>query len=114
MDFDTFTVVLLRKNPDGPSLSDEQALALQDGHLAHIAHLAELGHLAAAGPLRKEGYAGLSILLVPPEEALRLKQEDPAVKAGLFTLEAMSWEVPTGAVTFQRARFPHSVAEVIG
>jgi hypothetical protein len=36
------------------------------------------------------------------------------VKAGLFTLETMSWEVPAGAVTFQRARFPHSVAEVMG
>ena len=49
MEFDEFTVVLLRLRPDAPQLDDEAATALQDAHLSHLAKLHEQGHLLAAG-----------------------------------------------------------------
>ena len=113
MEFDSYTIVLLVRNPDGPKLEGDEANAMQDRHLAHLAHLADAGHLLAAGPLRDEKYAGLSILNVPPEEALALKAPDPAVRAGLYVLQAMPWQVPGGAISFQRTRFPRSIAEAL-
>src|SRR5438874_2448962 len=115
MDFDEFTVVLLELRPGAPQLDDEEAAALQDSHLAHLATLHEQGHLLAAGPLAGGGeYRGLSILRTNAEEARRLKEADPAVQAGRFSLRIMSWQVPAGAVAFTPTRFPHSVAEAIG
>jgi uncharacterized protein len=113
MDFDTFTVVLLTRPPDAPVLSEAEANAMQDRHLAHIAGLADTGALVAAGPVGDERYRGVSILTVPPEEALALKAVDPAVQAGLYELTALRWQVPAGAVRFERTRFPRSVAEAL-
>jgi uncharacterized protein YciI len=113
MEFDSYTIVLLVRNQDGPKLAGHEADAMQDSHLAHLAHLADAGHLLAAGPLRDDKYAGLSILDVPPEEALVLKAPDPAVRAGLYLLHAMPWQVPGGAIAFQRTRFPRSIAEAL-
>lgn len=113
MRFDSYTIVLLARNPDGPQLEGEDASAMQDAHMAHIAKLADDGHLVAAGPLFDERYAGLSILRVSAEEALALKAEDPAVRAGLYLLHAMPWQVPGEAVSFHRAKFPRSMAEAL-
>lgn len=79
--------------------------------MAHLAGLHEAGHLLAAGPLLDERLRGLSILNVEPNEARRLEKQDPAVRAGRFSLHVMPWIVPAGAMSFQPARFPHSVAE---
>jgi uncharacterized protein len=111
MDFDRFTIALLTHRADGPKLDEAEAAALQDKHLAHIASLADTGQLVAAGPLGDEHYRGLSILGVAPEAALALKARDPAVVAGIYTVTAIPWLVPGGAVRFFPARFPRSVAE---
>ena len=71
-----------------------------------------LGLLLAAGPLLgDDAYRGLSILNVGPEEALRLKEADPAVRAGRFSVRVLPWMVPSGAMTFSRTRFPRSADE---
>ncbi len=118
MTFDEFTVVLLRRNPDGPQLSEADASALQDAHLAHLASLHEAGQLLAAGPLAftdpDEPLCGLSILGLPVAEARALKEADPAVQAGVFTLQVLPWRVPGGALRYCATRFPHSIAEVLG
>ncbi len=117
MQFDNFTITLLVLNPDAPALDDEAAAALQDAHLAHLADLHEAGYLLAAGPLLgppDRELRGLSILNVEPERALALKQEDPAVRAGRFTVKVLPWMVPAGAVSFSPTHFPRSVAEVEG
>jgi len=113
MDFDRFTVVLLLTNPDAPELDDEEAASLQDAHMSHLADLHAAGHLLAAGPLSDEQrlYRGLSILSVGPEQARELKEADPAVRAGIFTLEVIPWMVPAGAIASAPARFPRSIAE---
>jgi uncharacterized protein YciI len=111
MDFDHLTVSLLVLRPDAPELDDEDAAALQDAHLAHLADLHEAGHLLAAGPLSDEKFRGLSILRVGVDEARRLKEADPAVQAGRFSVEVMPWMVPGGAISFSPTRFPRSIAE---
>jgi hypothetical protein len=114
MQFDEYTVVLLILRPDAPRLDAEAAQALQDAHLAHLAHLHVTGKLLAAGPLGDDHYRGLSILNVGVEEARALKEADPAVRAGRFSLHVMRWMVPGGAITFTPTRFPRSSAEARG
>ena len=113
MEFDRYTITLLVTNPDGPDLTDEEAAELQDAHMNHLATLHEAGHLLAAGPLQDPGgeLRGLSILNVDVETALALKARDPAVQAGVYTIRAIPWMLPSGAMHFTPTRFPHSVAD---
>jgi uncharacterized protein YciI len=117
MDFDHFTITLLVLRSDAPELDDDAAAALQDAHMAHLADLHAAGHLLAAGPLlgpddRK--FRGLSIYNVDPEQVRALTEQDPAVRAGRFSVEIFPWMVPAGAISFSATRFPRSVADVTG
>ena len=118
MDFDRYTVVLLVTPDDPPELTEDEADRLQDAHLNHLAELHEQGVLLAAGPVGDPGtgkqryYRGLSLLRCEPDEALRLKSDDPAVKAGVFELIAMPWMMPAGALHFTPTTFPRSTADV--
>jgi uncharacterized protein len=114
MEFDRYTIALLILRPDAPDLDEEAAAALQDAHMAHLADLHEAGHLLAAVPLSDEKFRGLSIMNVDPERARELKEQDPAVQIGRFSVKVIPWIVPAGAMTFSPARFPRSVAEVEG
>jgi uncharacterized protein YciI len=114
MEFDRYTITLLIHRPDGPQLTEQEAAAYQDAHLNHIATLAGAGHLLAAGPLFDEQYRGLSILNVSPEQARELKEDDPAVRAGIYSIKAIPWMLPAGAMHFTPTRFPRSIAEATG
>jgi uncharacterized protein len=111
MEFDNLTVALLVLRPDAPKLDEEAAAALQDAHMSHLADLHEAGHLLAAGPLWDEKFRGLSILRTDVERAHELKESDPAVQAGRFSVEVIPWMVPAGAMSFAPTRFPRSIAE---
>jgi uncharacterized protein YciI len=111
MQFDRYTITLLLKREDAPELSAEEEAVLQDAHMAHLAELAEAGKLLAAGPLFDETYRGLSILNVSPDEARALKEADPAVQAGRYSIVAVPWMLPAGAMSFTPTRFPRSMAE---
>ena len=113
MEFDRFTVALLIRRDDAPEL-DESA---ENAHTAHLADLHQAGYLLAAGPLLGEpgrAFRGLSILAADPDQARVLKEQDPAVRAGVFRVECLPWLIPAGAVTFARTRFPRSMAEAAG
>jgi uncharacterized protein len=117
MEFSRFTVALLIRRDDAPELDQNAQDALQDAHMAHLADLHQAGYLLAAGPLLGEpdrAFRGLSILAAEPDQARVLKQQDPAVQAGLYRVEYMPWLVPAGAVAFTRTRFPRSLAEAAG
>ena len=117
MQFDRFTITLLILRPDAPQLDAEAEAALQDAHMAHLADLHAAGHLLAAGPLlgaQDRVFRGLSILNVEPEQAIALKEADPAVRAGRYRIEVYPWMVPAGAMAFAPARFPRSMAEAGG
>jgi uncharacterized protein YciI len=111
LEFDRYTIALLILRPDAPQLDEEAAAALQDAHLAHLADLHEAGHLLAAGPLSDDKFRGLSILNVDPERARELKEKDPAVRIGRFSVKVIPWMLPAGAISFSRTRFPRSVAD---
>jgi uncharacterized protein YciI len=107
-----FSVALLILRPDAPVLDEEAAARLQDAHMAHLADLHEAGYLLAAGPLLDEKFRGLSILNVEADRARALKEQDPAVLAGRFSVKVIPWLVPEGALSFSRAQFPRSMSEV--
>ena len=114
MDFDRYTIVLLTLRPDAPEMTEDEANALQDAHMSHLAELHDAGYVLAAGPLDDPKYRGLSILNVDPERALELKETDPAVQAGRLELKAIPWMVPGGAISFSSTRFPRSIADAAG
>src|ERR1700682_5071482 len=99
---DHFTVALLTLRPDAPKLDEDAAARLQDAHMAHLADLHEAGYRIASGPLSDEKFRGLSILNVEPEKARVLKEQDPAVRAGRFSVKVIPWMVPRGAVSYSR------------
>jgi hypothetical protein len=110
MKFDEFTIALL---VSGPTPNSD---VFQDAHLAHLASLHDAGSLLAAGPLSDPAgeLRGLSVLSVPVEEARRLKEADEAVRAGVFSVRAMPWMIPAGAMSFSRTFFPRSMRDVRG
>ena len=110
MEFDTFTVALL---VSGSTTNTDE---LQNAHLAHLASLHDAGALLAAGPLSDPAgeLRGLSILGVGVDEARQLKEQDEAVRAGVFTLRVMPWQVPAGAISFAPTFFPRSLGDVVG
>jgi uncharacterized protein YciI len=114
MQFDQYTITLLIRNPDGPKLDEAEAAKLQDAHMAHIADLHEAGHLLIAGPLFDERLCGLSILKVGTDQAWELEKDDPAVTAGMYTIQAIPWVVPGGAMTFAPVDLPRSMAQAQG
>jgi uncharacterized protein YciI len=114
MQFDHYTLDLLLERADAPHLDDNETAAIRDGHLAHLAALHDAGHLLAAGPLSAEGFFGLSVFRVGPEEARTLSEADPAFRAGWFTVTILPWAVPAGAMSFTPVPFPHSTAEARG
>jgi uncharacterized protein YciI len=114
MRFDQHTLVLLVRPPHAPELSDDEANALQDAHLAFRADLYEKGYIIAGGPLvdqDDERLRGISVMSVDRETARRLCNEDPAVKAGRLAVEVMTWMMPAGNIRFEPATPPRSMAE---
>jgi uncharacterized protein len=111
VDFERYSIALLVRRADAPELDEQAAAALQDAHMSHLADLHEAGYLLAAGPLSDERLRGLSILNVEPDRARELKEEDPGVRAGLYSIEVIPWLVPAGAMTFSPTRFPRSIEE---
>jgi hypothetical protein len=45
-----------------------------------------------------------------PAEARELAEQDPAVRAGRFSVKLIPWMVPAGAIAFSPTRFPRSMA----
>ena len=101
MEFDRFTLVLLRW-PDGMREFTEEELARsQSGHLAFLDEMRERGVLLASGPFDDqpdERLRGVSIYTSGLEETRRLLEGDPAVQLGRLEPEAVSWLVPRGTL----------------
>jgi len=115
--FDSFTVGYLARPESRPEMSDEEADAIQDAHLAYLATLHVDGALLAAGPVAAGGdgsVRGFLLFSCDRDTALDLAADDPAVRAGRFRVELFTWLVPAGAVRSGTARFPRSMAEASG
>jgi uncharacterized protein YciI len=107
--FDVFTMVLLRRPPDAPQLSEEALDALQARHLAYRAELRRTGVLVVNGPLDEQSdvaLRGLSIFACGIEEARRLSDADPSVQAGRLTYDVFEWWVAAGTLAFPGSSGP--------
>jgi uncharacterized protein YciI len=107
--FDVYTVVVLRRPPDAPEMSDEELDALQARHLAYRAELARRGTVVANGPFdaqSDQSYRGMSIFACDAAEAARLSDADPSVLAGRLAYDVMEWWVGAGSLTFPHAGGP--------
>mgnify|MGYP001155712098 CR=1 FL=1 len=117
MRFDAHTVVLLLLSPAAPDHSPEEALALQDAHLAFIADRIEAGEMLAAGPVTDAvdpPIRGIAVWALPPDRARAAAAADPAVRAGRFLLQVVTWMTPAGQLEYVSVPTPHSSAEARG
>ena len=99
MEFDRYTLVILRRPPDAPQLSDDELEDIQARHVAFNADLQDRGIMLAAGPFEDqwdESYRGISIYRTDLDETRRLASEDPAVRARRLTFDAVTWLVRKG------------------
>ncbi|PUB20227.1 YCII-related domain-containing protein [Promicromonospora sp. AC04] len=107
--FDVFTVVVLRRPPGAPEMSDEALDALQARHLAYRADLKRRGLVVANGPFDEqsdESYRGMSVFACDPAQAARLSDADPSVVAGRLAYDVMEWWVGAGSLAFPLADRP--------
>ena len=107
--FDVFTLVLLRRPPDAPEMSEPDLDALQARHLAYRSELRRQGVLVVNGPLGEQSdpaMRGLSIFACGLEEAARLSDGDPSVQAGRLAYDLMEWWVAAGTLGFPEAPGP--------
>lgn len=107
--FDVYTLVLLRRPPNAPEMSDEELDALQARHLAYRAELRHQGVVVANGPLGEQSdvsLRGLSIFACDLHEAARLSDGDPSVQAGRLTYDLFEWWVAAGTLAFPGATTP--------
>jgi len=106
-EMETFQLVLLMRAPTYKKLPEAEAKALQAAHLAHLTRMGETGKAVVCGPFDKQedvSFRGACIYAVKSvEEARALAGQDPIVKAGQLRIEAMTWWVGKGYMTFPRA-----------
>ena len=107
--FDAFTVVMLRRPPDPPKMSDAELDELQAKHLAYRAELRRRGILVVNGPLLEQSdtsLRGLSIFACDLDEAARLSDADPSVQEGRLVYDLMEWWVAADSLGFPSAQVP--------
>jgi len=107
--FDVYTLVLLRRAADAPGMSDAEIDALQAQHLAYRAQLRRESVIVANGPFGEQsdtGMRGLSIFACGIDEARRLSDGDPSVRAGRLTYDVMEWWVAADSLAFPDANRP--------
>jgi YCII-related domain len=103
-----FTALLLRMTEKydlnaGPE-SEQRKIIWQHGKRNF--ELRASGVMPLVGPLTKPPYAGLAIFTVSPEETQRIMEDDPAVRAGLFSFEVMPWRSFPGDTLIEPAFEP--------
>lgn len=87
-------VLVILKTGSNKTEDKKQIDSLFNGHMANIGKLVEANKLVVAGPLVKneKTYRGIFILDVKTlEEAAKLLDTDPAVKAKLLEAEMFVW-----------------------
>ncbi len=90
-----YTLVILKTGPADAKIKDKVVRdSLFAGHMANIGRLVKEGKLFVAGPFGKNDkkYRGLFILNAnTTEEAKKLLDTDPTIKANIFDVEMIPW-----------------------
>jgi uncharacterized protein YciI len=103
LDFDTYSLVLLRRGPRAHEFDEEELERLQAQHLAHLDAMHERGVLLVAGPFRdqeEESYRGIAVYRTGLAETRALAEADPSVRAGRMRVEVLTWLTKPGAIAF--------------
>ncbi len=89
--------VFLNTNPDRPKISEEEVNNIQAAHRVNMDSLAKAMRLLAAGPFH--GGGGIQIVVATSlEDAQKLVDSDPAVKALRFKTEIFPLEMGVGGI----------------
>jgi uncharacterized protein YciI len=103
VDLESFELVVLRRPPDATEYDEETLDRIQSEHLAYLASLREAGLIVTNGPVLDhpdESVRGLTFFRAGSmDEARRLAEEDPAVRAGRLVVDVMTWWCPAGTMT---------------
>ena len=103
MDLEAFELVLLRRPENPPDYGDAELERIQREHLAHHARLRGSGQVVTNGPVidpPDPSLRGLTFYRTGSlEEARRLAEADPAVRAGRLTVDIMTWYCPPGTMS---------------
>jgi uncharacterized protein len=105
MQLSQFQLILLRSAPGRPDLPDAEADRIQADHLAFYRSMRAAGHVITNGPVRDQPDENLRGLAIFAEDSVararELAEQDPAVRAGLLKVEAMTWLCPPGTMISQ-------------
>ena len=107
--FDVYTMVILRRPPDAPDMSEDELDALQARHLAYRAELRRSGMVVVNGPFDEQSdvtLRGMSVFACDLDEARRLSDADPSVQAGRLDYDVFEWWVAAGTLAFPEADGP--------
>jgi uncharacterized protein len=102
MQLDAFELVLLRRPAQAPGYDEATLDRIQKEHVEYHAALREAGRVVTNGPFSDqvdESLRGLAIYRTGSlEEARRLAEADPAVRAGRLEVDLMHWYCPSGTM----------------
>lgn len=98
MTMQKYFIVFLKSGPNR-SQSPEEAMKLQEKHLAYLGGLYEQGIINLNGPSGGEGdIRGFSVYNVATiDQAREYAENDPMVKAGRLVVEAHPWWLAKGS-----------------
>ncbi len=95
MELEAFELVFLRRPPDAPELDEATLERIQRAHLAFHERLRDQGLIVTNGPVIDPPDASLRGLTFyrtgSLDEARRLAEQDPAVRAGRLAVEVVTW-----------------------
>lgn len=102
MELEAFELVLLRRPRDARHYDEGTLERIQTEHIAYHAALRERGLVVTNGPVVDqvdESLRGLTFYRTGSlDEARRLAEEDPAVRAGRLEVDVMRWYCPAGTM----------------
>jgi uncharacterized protein YciI len=107
MEFETYSLVLLRSGANQDKATRAELMEIQRKHLGHLSAQADAGKMVIAGPFDKQEdktLRGLCLYRTPLAEAKALASADPAVKAGRLKVEVLTWYVQKGHIVFPKAK----------
>jgi uncharacterized protein len=106
-ELESYTFALLVKGDRYDDFDPDTFEELNTAHLRHTLAQRAAGQLLAAGALRTDDtdtpVRGLGFYRVTPEEAKRLGDQDPAIRAGIYRVETFTFLGPKGGLAFPLA-----------
>jgi uncharacterized protein len=100
-----YYLVLLKRAPNAPKLDEHELDELQKKHLGHLRAMYEAGKMVIAGPFdeqQDQTMRGMCLYRVTTlDEARKLAEQDPSVKAGRLQVEVLAWWVEKGHMSFK-------------